>query len=81
LGCALEASATFLVEAGLKVLVVSNTTSSIFAILLLLGVTVEPICTFGTIASVGGLKISGIFFIFSIFGSSTYQPWFQPAQL
>jgi hypothetical protein len=66
----LEASAIFLVGAGLKVFIVSNTTSSTFAILLLLGVTTEPICTFGTVAYVGGLKISSIFIISSIFGSS-----------
>jgi hypothetical protein len=56
------------VGAGLKVFVVSNTTSSTFAILLLLGVAAEPFCVFGIVASVGGLKISGIFYISSIFG-------------
>jgi hypothetical protein len=30
----------------------------------------EPFCTFGTVAFVGGLKISGIFVISSIFGPS-----------
>jgi hypothetical protein len=35
-----------------------------------LGVTAEVFCTFDSFASVGGLKISGIFIIYSIFASS-----------
>jgi hypothetical protein len=66
----LEASAIFLVGAGLKVLAVSSTTSSTFAILLLLGVAAELFCMFGTVASVEGLKTSSNFGISSIFGPS-----------
>jgi hypothetical protein len=68
----LEASTIFLVGAGLKVFVVSNTTSSTFAILLLLGVATKPFCAFGTVASVEGLKIYGIFAISSIFDPSAF---------
>jgi hypothetical protein len=60
----------FFVRAGLKAFVISSTTSSTFAILLLLGVAAEAFCTFGNFASAGGLKISGIYTISSIFGSS-----------
>jgi hypothetical protein len=70
----LEASTIFLVGAGLKVFAVSNTTSSTFAILLLLGVAAKLFCVFGTIASVEGLKISGIFVISSFFTLQPYQP-------
>src|SRR5690242_17653140 len=45
-----EASATFLEGVELKVFTDSNT-SSIFAILLLLGVVVELFCAFGTVTS------------------------------
>jgi hypothetical protein len=69
LGCVLSASATFPVGVGLMESVVYNT-SNIFTILLLLGVTIEPVCTFGTVALVGALKISGIFIISSISGLS-----------
>jgi hypothetical protein len=68
-GCALEASAIFLVGAGFKVFVVSKTTSSTFAILLL-GVVAELFCVFGAVASVEGLKISGIFVTSSVFDLS-----------
>jgi hypothetical protein len=54
----------------LKDFVVSNTTSSMFAILLLLGVAAEPFCAFGMGTSDEGLKISGIFVISSIFDPS-----------
>jgi hypothetical protein len=53
----------------LKALTVSST-SSTFAILLLLGVAVEPFCAFGTVTSDEGLKISSVF-VSSIFGFST----------
>jgi hypothetical protein len=62
--------AIFLEGVELKVFVVSNTTSSTFSILLLLGVVAELFCAFGTITSDEGLKISGTF-ISSIFDSST----------
>jgi hypothetical protein len=69
-GCAFEALTIFLEGVQLKVFVVSNTTSSTFAILLLLGVVAELFCAFGTVASIEGLKISGIFVISPIFDPS-----------
>jgi hypothetical protein len=68
--CASEALAIFLEGAGFKVFAVSNTTSYTFAILLLLVVVAELFCVFGIIASVEGLKISGIFVISSVFDFS-----------
>jgi hypothetical protein len=66
----LEVSAIFLVGVGFKVLVVSSTTSSTFAILLLLGVAAEPFCIFDIVASVEGLKTYGVLGISTIFGPS-----------
>jgi hypothetical protein len=63
-----EASAIFSEGVELKAFTVSNT-SSIFAILLLLGVAAKLFCAFDTVTSAEGLKISNIF-VPSIFGSS-----------
>jgi hypothetical protein len=70
LACVLIASAIFFEGAGLKAFIVSNTASNTLAILLLLGVAAEAFCTFGSSASFEGLRISGIFFVSSAYGSS-----------
>jgi hypothetical protein len=49
--------------------ITDSSTSSTFAILLLLGVAARPFCAFGTVTSAEGLKTSNIF-VPSIFGSS-----------
>jgi hypothetical protein len=64
--CALSASATFFMGAGLMESVVSKI-SHTFTILFLLGVMAELFSAFNTVASVEGLKISGIFVTPSVF--------------
>jgi hypothetical protein len=63
-GCTFEALTSFLEGVELKVFAVSSTTSSPFAIILLLGVVAELFCAFGIVTSDEGLKISGTFSIF-----------------
>jgi hypothetical protein len=64
---------TFFTRAGLKTFVVSNTTSSTFSILLLLGVAAKVFCIFGRSTSIGRLKIFCVFVISSIFGSLAFS--------
>jgi hypothetical protein len=71
--CILVALAIFFEGAGLKTFIVSSTTSNTLAILLLLGVAAEAFCTFGSFASVEGLRISGIFIVSSVCGSSAFS--------
>jgi hypothetical protein len=59
--CAFEASTIFFEGVEFKVFTVSST-SSTFAILLLLGVAAELFCAFDTVTSDEGLKISSVFF-------------------
>jgi hypothetical protein len=73
----------FLEGTELKVFAVSNTTSSTFAILLLLGVAAELFCAFDTVTSDEGLKSLAflLFLQFLTLQPYPYQPSFQLAQL
>jgi hypothetical protein len=79
-GLDFDSFGNFLVGAGLKAFVVTMTASSTLAILLLLGVAAGAFCNFGNSAFAGGLRISGIFTVFSNFGQP-HHLWLRLARL